>query len=97
MRRQRDLLLNETSRRGEINERLCSPSETINATKLTAVAMKEANFDTVEVRLSSDQNSLEVLQNHRPLSFSEQSWVDLNGDFPPFHHDDVCARSLKKR
>lgn len=95
-----DLPLNATSellfRLDEINELLCSLSETINATKLTAVAMKEANFDTVEVRVSSDQNSLEVLRDHKSLSFSEQSWMDLNGDFPPFHHNDVCASSLKK-
>lgn len=44
--------------------------------------MKESSFDTVEVRLASDQRSLEVLRDQKPLSFSEQSWMDLNGDFP---------------
>ncbi|CAF99249.1 unnamed protein product, partial [Tetraodon nigroviridis] len=52
---------------------------TIKATKLTSVAMKESNFDTVEVRVASDQSSLEVLRNHKSLSFSEQSWMDLTG------------------
>lgn len=46
--------------------------------------MKESSFDIVEVRLAGDQNSLEVLRNSKSLSFSEQSWVDLKGDFPPF-------------
>lgn len=57
--------------------------------------MQESSFDIVEVRLASDQNSLEVLRNRKSLSFSEQSWMDLNGDFPPFF--DVCALFLKKR
>lgn len=46
--------------------------------------MKESLSDIVEVRLASDQNSLEVLRNKKSLSFSEQSWIDLKGDFPPF-------------
>lgn len=44
--------------------------------------MKESYFDIVEVRLASDQSSLEVLRDHKSLSFSEQSWMDLNGEFP---------------
>ncbi|KAL7376656.1 hypothetical protein ABVT39_012807 [Epinephelus coioides] len=57
-------------------------SETsIKATKLTAVAMEEKLSDVIEVRLASGHNSLEVLQNQRTLSFSEQSWMDLHGVF----------------
>lgn len=41
--------------------------------------MKEASSDVIEVRVVSGQNSLEVLQNQKTLSFSEQSWVDLQG------------------
>ncbi|XP_042364941.1 sushi domain-containing protein 2-like [Plectropomus leopardus] len=52
----------------------------IKATKLTSVAMKEALSDVIEVRLAS-ANSLEVLQNQKTLSFSEQSWMDLHGVF----------------
>ncbi|XP_067340597.1 sushi domain-containing protein 2-like isoform X2 [Channa argus] len=54
---------------------------TINATKLSAVAMYEAFSDVIEVRLVSGQNSLEVLQNQKTLSFTEQSWMDLHGVF----------------
>ncbi|XP_068609118.1 sushi domain-containing protein 2 [Brachionichthys hirsutus] len=50
----------------------------IKATKLTAVAMKEANSDVIEVRIAS---GLEVLQNQKSLSFSEQAWMDLHGVF----------------
>lgn len=52
---------------------------TIKATKLSAVAMKEASSDVIEVRLVSDQSSLEVLKNQKILSFTEQSWMDLQG------------------
>ncbi|XP_031133889.1 sushi domain-containing protein 2-like isoform X2 [Sander lucioperca] len=54
---------------------------TIKATKLTAVAMKETPSDVIEVRLVSGHNGLEVLQNQKTLSFSEQSWMDLHGVF----------------
>lgn len=54
---------------------------TIKATKLTAVAMEEKTSDVIEVRLASGHNSLEVLQNQKTLSFSEQSWMDLHGVF----------------
>lgn len=67
--------------------------ETINATKLTAVAMKESYFDVVEVRLASDQKSLEVLRDSKSLSFSEQSWLDMNGDCPRFFRALYLKRS----
>ncbi|XP_044030297.1 sushi domain-containing protein 2-like isoform X1 [Siniperca chuatsi] len=54
---------------------------TIKATKLSAVAMKEASSDVIEVRLVSGHNSLEVLQNQKTLYFTEQSWMDLRGVF----------------
>ncbi|KAL0965648.1 hypothetical protein UPYG_G00283940 [Umbra pygmaea] len=54
---------------------------TVKATKLSAVAMKEGTSDTIEVRLGSPEDHLEVLQNQTRLSFSEQSWVDLKGVF----------------
>lgn len=54
----------------------------INATKLTSVAMREASSDIVEVRLGRASNGLEVLQNQQTLSFAEQSWMDLHGEFP---------------
>lgn len=53
---------------------------TIKATKLSAVVMKEASSDVVEVRLVSGQNGLEVLRNQKTLSFTEQSWMDLQGE-----------------
>lgn len=53
--------------------------------------MKEPTSDVVEVRLTSDQNSLEVLQNSKSLPFSEQSWIDLRGDFPPFLTFALCS------
>ena len=55
------------------------PLETIKATKMTSVAMKEANSDVIEVRLSG-HTGLEVLQNQKTLSFTEQSWMDLHGE-----------------
>lgn len=55
------------------------PLETIKATKMTSVAMKEANSDVIEVRLSG-HIGLEVLQNQKTLSFTEQSWMDLHGE-----------------
>lgn len=54
--------------------------DVIKATKLTAVAMKEADSDVIEVRLVSGHNGLEVLQNQKVLSFTEQSWMDLRGE-----------------
>lgn len=52
---------------------------TIKATKMTAVAMREASSDIIEVRMVDGDNSLQVLQNQKKLSFSEQSWMDLTG------------------
>ena len=54
----------------------------MNATKLSAVAMREASSDVIEVRLGGGGAQLEVLQNQRVLSFTEQSWMDLNGERP---------------
>ncbi|XP_034048817.1 sushi domain-containing protein 2 isoform X2 [Thalassophryne amazonica] len=54
---------------------------TVNATKLSAVAMREGTSDIIEVRLGSAQNVLEVLQNEKKLSFVEQTWMDLKGVF----------------
>uniref|UniRef100_A0A4W6CR95 Sushi domain containing 2 n=1 Tax=Lates calcarifer TaxID=8187 RepID=A0A4W6CR95_LATCA len=56
-------------------------NETIKATQLSAVAMKEASSDVIEVRLVSGHNGLEVLQNQKTLSFTEQTWMDLYGVF----------------
>uniref|UniRef100_A0AAQ6ITR5 Sushi domain containing 2 n=1 Tax=Anabas testudineus TaxID=64144 RepID=A0AAQ6ITR5_ANATE len=55
--------------------------QALKSTKLSAVAMKEASSDVIEVRLVSDQSSLEVLKNQKILSFTEQSWMDLQGVF----------------
>lgn len=46
---------------------------------MTAVAMREASSDIIEVRMVDGDNSLQVLQNQKKLSFSEQSWMDLTG------------------
>ncbi|KAJ8384933.1 hypothetical protein AAFF_G00197410 [Aldrovandia affinis] len=53
----------------------------VNATRLSAVAMKEQNSDVIEVRLSGQSDHLEILWNQQVLSFSEQSWMDLTGVF----------------
>ncbi|KAI4816361.1 hypothetical protein KUCAC02_008688, partial [Chaenocephalus aceratus] len=42
---------------------------------------KKTPSDIIEVRLVSGHNGLEVLQNQKTLSFSEQSWMDLHGVF----------------
>ncbi|XP_054896694.1 sushi domain-containing protein 2-like isoform X2 [Poeciliopsis prolifica] len=55
--------------------------KTINATKLTAVAMREGSSDIIEVRLDSRKNGLELLRNQQTLSFAEQTWMDLQGVF----------------
>ncbi|XP_033951669.1 sushi domain-containing protein 2-like isoform X1 [Pseudochaenichthys georgianus] len=54
---------------------------TVKATQLTSVAMQETPSDIIEVRLVSGHIGLEVLQNQKTLSFSEQSWMDLHGVF----------------
>ncbi|KAL4004587.1 protocadherin gamma subfamily A [Sarotherodon galilaeus] len=56
-------------------------TETTNATKLSSVAMREASSDIIEVRLVSGNSGLEVLLNQKTLSFTEQTWMDLNGAF----------------
>ncbi|KAG5272530.1 hypothetical protein AALO_G00166550 [Alosa alosa] len=53
----------------------------VNATKLSSVAMKEGESDVIEVRLDPLKDSLQVLQNQMPLSFTEQTWMDLKGVF----------------
>ncbi|KAL2100501.1 hypothetical protein ACEWY4_004895 [Coilia grayii] len=55
--------------------------ELINATKLSAVAMREGDSDVIEVRLDRQRDSLQVLRNQMPLSFTEQTWMDLTGVF----------------
>ncbi|KAM7415698.1 hypothetical protein PAMA_017976 [Pampus argenteus] len=50
-----------------------------NATQLSSVAMKESASDVIEVRLAGGH--LQVLRNHKVLSFTEQSWMDLRGTF----------------
>lgn len=53
----------------------------MKATKLSAVAMREGSSDVIEVRLVAGAGDrLEVLQNQRSISFSEQSWMDLQGE-----------------
>ncbi|XP_053267451.1 sushi domain-containing protein 2 [Pleuronectes platessa] len=64
-----------------IQGRTESVNETIKATQLTSVAMREASSDVIEVRLATGHNGLQVLQNQRTLSFTEQSWMDLHGVF----------------
>ncbi|XP_030004249.1 sushi domain-containing protein 2 [Sphaeramia orbicularis] len=56
-------------------------NEGTKATKLSAVAMQEASSDVIEVRLVGGNDHLEVLQNQKRLSFTEQSWMDLKGVF----------------
>ncbi|XP_076019689.1 sushi domain-containing protein 2 [Genypterus blacodes] len=53
----------------------------IKATKLSSVAMREGSSDVIEVRLHIGHKGLEVLQNQKSLSFTEQSWMDLKGVF----------------
>lgn len=52
---------------------------------MTAVATKEGASDVIEVRMVSGHNTLEVLQNQETLSFSEQSWMDLQGEISCFY------------
>lgn len=42
--------------------------------------MREASSDIIEVRLVSGNSDLEVLLNQKTLSFTEQTWMDLNGE-----------------
>ncbi|XP_037609602.1 sushi domain-containing protein 2-like [Sebastes umbrosus] len=74
-------LVTSSRKRLTIQGRTERVNETIKATTLTAVAMKERASDVVEVRLVAGHNGLEVLQNQKTLSFSEQRWMDLHGVF----------------
>ncbi|CAN9504868.1 unnamed protein product [Ophioblennius macclurei] len=56
-------------------------NKTINATMLTSIVMKDASSDVIEVRIANGSRELEVLQNQKSLSFTEQSWMDLDGVF----------------
>ncbi|KAM9821157.1 LOW QUALITY PROTEIN: sushi domain-containing protein 2-like [Neosynchiropus ocellatus] len=56
-------------------------SGSINATKLSSVAMREASSDVIEVRLTGSLVGLEVLRNQKSLSFAEQQWMDMDGVF----------------
>lgn len=51
--------------------------------------MREASSDVIEVRLVSGHNDLEVLQNQKVLSFTEQSWMDLHGEIHLSAYDEV--------
>ncbi|KAM9735093.1 sushi domain-containing protein 2-like [Menidia menidia] len=74
-------LLTSAEKRLTIQARTEPVNGTIKATKLSAVAMREASSDVIEVRLVSGNTGLEVLHNQKALSFSEQSWMDLHGVF----------------
>lgn len=50
------------------------------ATRLSSVAMEEKASDVIEVRLADKPDHLQVLQNQQVLSFSEQTWTDLDGE-----------------
>lgn len=52
----------------------------IMATRLSSVAMRENNSDVIEVRLADKPDHLQVLQNQQVLGFSEQTWMDLEGE-----------------
>ncbi|XP_047426362.1 sushi domain-containing protein 2-like [Mugil cephalus] len=74
-------LLTSEKKKLTIQGRTEPVNATIKATKLSALAMREASSDIIEVRLASGHNGLEVLQNQKTLSFSEQIWMDLHGVF----------------
>lgn len=57
------------------------PGSQDRGTGLTAVAIQEANSDVVEVRLGEGAGVLQVLLNQEVLSFAEQSWMDLKGEW----------------
>ncbi|XP_058473358.1 sushi domain-containing protein 2-like [Solea solea] len=74
-------LVNSAKKKLTIQGRTEPVNATIKATQLTAVAMREASSDIIEVRLVANHTGLEVLQNQKSLSFAEQSWMDLHGVF----------------
>lgn len=45
------------------------------------MAVQEGDSDVVEVRLANRSGVLEVLLNQEVLSFAEQSWMDLKGEW----------------
>lgn len=45
------------------------------------MAVQEGNSDVVEVRLAEGTGVLQVLLNQEVLSFAEQSWMDLKGEW----------------
>lgn len=45
------------------------------------MAVQEGNSDVVEVRLAGGAGVLQVLLNQEVLSFTEQSWMDLKGEW----------------
>ena len=57
------------------------PGSQDRGTGLTAVAVQEANSDVVEVRLGDGAGVLQVLLNQEVLSFAEQRWMDLKGEW----------------
>lgn len=57
------------------------PGSQDRGTGLTAVAIQEANSDVVEVRLGDGAGVLQVLLNQEVLSFAEQRWMDLKGEW----------------
>lgn len=57
------------------------PGTQARGTGLTAVVVQEDSSDVVEARLAHRPGVLEVLLNSEVLSFAEQSWMDLNGEW----------------
>lgn len=57
------------------------PGTQARGTGLTAVAVQEGDSDVVEVRLAGGAGVLQVLLNQEVLSFAEQSWMDLKGEW----------------
>lgn len=45
------------------------------------MAIQEADSDVVEVRLGDGAGVLQVLLNQEVLSFAEQRWMDLKGEW----------------
>lgn len=58
------------------------------------MAVQEGNSDVVEVRLAGGAGVLQVLLNQEVLSFTEQSWMDLKGEWRPACHRAALAPSL---
>lgn len=71
-----------------------TPGMRDRGTGLTAVAVQEDNSDLVEVRLVSGTRILQVLLNHEVLSFAEQNWMDLKGEWDGQTMSVSCPHSL---